>query len=116
MLSQLISCRQPPNFLQPVGGSPSATGFFQEYLAAPLVLALYLGWKIYSALSNNPNINYRGWKLFLRANEIDIWSGIRPGVLLTEEEQAANREARANMTTADRIIAVPKAFVTSLIL
>jgi hypothetical protein len=66
-------------------------------------------------MSSNPNINHRGWKLFLRANEIDIWSGIRPGVLLTEEEQAAKREIRANMTVAQRILSVPKALVSSLI-
>jgi yeast amino acid transporter len=102
--------------LQPVGGSPSADGFFQEYLAAPLIFTLYLGWKIYSALSSNPKVNYRGWKLFLRANEIDIWTGIRPNILLTEKEQAEKREARAKMTVADRILHVPKAFLTSLVI
>jgi len=52
----------------------------------------------------------------LRAHEIDIWSDIRPGILLTEEEQAAKREAKESMTMLDRILYVPKSFFTSLIL
>lgn len=51
----------------------------------------------------------------MRANEIDIWTGIRPNILLTEEEQAEKREARAKMTVADRVLHVPKAFLTSLV-
>jgi len=67
-------------------------------------------------MSKDPKINHRGWKLFLRVNEIDIWTGIRPGILLTEEEQAAKRESKAKMTMVDRILYVPKSFVTSLII
>jgi len=78
------------------------------------VLALYLVWKVYSATSRNPKVNYRGWKLFLRASEIDIWSGIRPGVLLTEEQQAEKRAEQQKMTTMDKILYVPKSFVYSL--
>jgi len=77
-------------------------------------LVLYLFWKIFSAVNKDPRINHRGWKLFLRANEIDIWSGIRPGVLLNEEQIAEKRAEREKLTTMDHIIAIPKAFATSL--
>lgn len=32
--------------LYPPGGSPNAQNFFSYYLAAPIVLALYVGWKV----------------------------------------------------------------------
>ena len=32
--------------LFPIGGSPNASAFFQQYLAAPMILALYLFWRI----------------------------------------------------------------------
>jgi hypothetical protein len=64
--------------------------------------------------SKDPKVNYRGRKLFLRANEIDIWSGIRPGVLLDEEQVAEKRAAREKMTIKDHAIAIPKAFISSL--
>lgn len=46
--------------LFPIGSSPSAKGFFNEYLAAPLILCLYLGWKIYK----------RDWTLFIGVHEM----------------------------------------------
>ena len=52
----------------------------------------------------------------MSANEIDIWTGIRPNILLTEEEQAEKRDADAKMTVVDRILYVSKAFLTSLVL
>jgi len=45
----------------------TAKGFFQSYLAAPLLLVLYVGWKIYT----------RDWTLFIKASEMDITSGMR---------------------------------------
>lgn len=57
--------------LFPVGGSPDAEYFFESYLAAPIVLALYIGWKIYS----------RDGKLFIRASEMNVTTGIRRGSL-----------------------------------
>ena len=41
--------------------------FFQQYLAAPIVIALYLGWKLYS----------REWRMLVPLHEIDLKSGAR---------------------------------------
>lgn len=57
--------------LFPLHSSPDAETFFENYLAAPIVLALYLGWKIYS----------RNWKMFVRTSEMDVTTGIRRGSL-----------------------------------
>ncbi|KAK0711250.1 amino acid permease [Lasiosphaeris hirsuta] len=47
--------------------TPSAEAFFQSYLAAPVVIALYLGWKVYS----------RDWRLYIPVEEMDLKSGAR---------------------------------------
>jgi amino acid transporter len=41
--------------------------FFENNLAALIVIALYLGWKPYP----------REWKLFIRASEMDVTTGVR---------------------------------------
>jgi amino acid transporter len=46
---------------------PDAGYFFQQFLAAPLILFLYLCWKVYS----------RDWRLFVRVHEMDLRSGAR---------------------------------------
>jgi len=53
--------------LFPIGGSPNASAFFSYYLAGPLVIVLYLGWKLYS----------RDWTLYIHARDMDITSGRR---------------------------------------
>lgn len=55
-------------FQQPPGGSPDATAFFQSYLAAPFVIFLYLGYKIYSRGAGG---------LYIKANEMDLITGMR---------------------------------------
>ncbi|KAF7527699.1 hypothetical protein G7054_g10388 [Neopestalotiopsis clavispora] len=54
--------------------TPDAETFFQLFLAAPVVIAFYIGWKIYS----------RDTKLFVRVHEMDLKSGLR--ALLPEDE------------------------------
>lgn len=44
-----------------------------SFLAGPIILALYLGWKMYS----------RNWKFYVAASEMDLDTGI---ALLAEEE------------------------------
>lgn len=63
--------------LFPLGGSPSASVFFENFLAAPIVIALYLFWKIWS----------RDWKLFIRAKDMDVTVGIRRGSLEVAAEK-----------------------------
>ncbi|KAK3333713.1 amino-acid permease inda1 [Cercophora scortea] len=46
---------------------PKAKVFFQVYLAAPIVLALYLGWKLYT----------RDWRFYIPVHEMDLKSGAR---------------------------------------
>ncbi|KAK4106457.1 amino-acid permease inda1 [Parathielavia hyrcaniae] len=46
---------------------PNAEDFFMSYLAAPIILALYLGWKTYT----------RDWRLWIPAEEVDLLSGLR---------------------------------------
>ncbi len=57
--------------LFPLGSKPDPETFFESYLAAPIVIALYLGWKVYS----------RDWRLFVRASEMDVTTGVRRGSL-----------------------------------
>ena len=67
--------------LYPVGGSPNVEAFFEEYLAAPLILALYLGWKLWT----------RDWVWFIKAEDMDVMSGLRTNMAelkaLAEEEE-----------------------------
>ncbi|KAH8691405.1 putative general amino-acid permease GAP1 [Talaromyces proteolyticus] len=58
-----------------------AQAFFENYIAAPLVIGLYLLWKLYSVYHKDPRINHRGWKPFLKVEEMDILSGMRDGAL-----------------------------------
>jgi yeast amino acid transporter len=59
----------------------SAELFFENYLAAPIVIALYVGWKIYSEYTSDPTVEKRGWKLWRSIEEIDVFSGMRDTAL-----------------------------------
>ncbi|KAI0867578.1 amino acid permease [Hypoxylon argillaceum] len=57
------------NALYPTPNStPNAETFFEGYLAAFIVIALYFFWKVYS----------RDWKLYVNLQDIDLSSGSRP--------------------------------------
>lgn len=53
--------------LWPVDGSPDAEAFFESYLAGPLILGLYAAFKVYS----------KSRRMFVRAGEMDVTSGMR---------------------------------------
>ncbi|EXJ69117.1 uncharacterized protein A1O5_08052 [Cladophialophora psammophila CBS 110553] len=74
--------------LFPLGSSPNAEVFFENFLAAPIVIALYLGWKIYS----------RDRKMFVRTSEMDVTMGIRRGSL-----EIAAEKGRTGWTKALRV-------------
>lgn len=57
--------------LFPIGEPPGAAIFFESYLAAPVILVIYLGWKIWT----------RDWRMWTKAEDIDIDAGRR----VTEE-------------------------------
>ncbi len=65
--------------LFPLHGKPDAEVFFENFLAAPIVIALYVGWTIYS----------RDWKLFVPASEMNVMMGIRRGSLEMALEQGS---------------------------
>ncbi|OAP59869.1 hypothetical protein AYL99_04871 [Fonsecaea erecta] len=71
--------------LFPLGSSPDAEVFFENFLAAPIVIALYIGWKLYS----------RDWKLFIRASEMDVTMGIRRGSLEIAAEKGRTGWSKA---------------------
>jgi yeast amino acid transporter len=62
--------------LWPVGGSPNAEVFFQNYLAAPIIIALYIFWKLWS----------RDWRMFVRVQDMDVTTGVRRGSLEMAQE------------------------------
>ncbi|KAK8217287.1 hypothetical protein M8818_001540 [Zalaria obscura] len=62
--------------LFPIGGSPDALPFFQSYLAAFIILALYLGWKLW----------IRDWTFFIRAKDMDLLTGLRSNIDELAEE------------------------------
>lgn len=76
----------------PVGGSPSATNFFQAYLAGPVLIFFYVIWKVYSWFkvpSHRP--------LWIATRDIDILTGMREGqaamisgVGVSEEQRRAS--------------------------
>ena len=92
-----------------MGSSPDVEVFFEDYLAAPLILGLYIGWKIYSSLSSNPRINYRGWKPFIRTHEMDLKTGMRENVLVEDTEP----ERRASV--AQEAVSFPKRVFSAFI-
>ena len=54
--------------LFPIGSPADAQAFFEGYLAGPIIVVLYLGWKIYS--------RGRGG-LYVKASEMDLTTGLR---------------------------------------
>ena len=86
LLSLFLARAKLTDGQKPVGDSPDAETFFEAYLAAPIILALYGGWKIFSALSTNPRINYRGWKPYIRLHEIDVTTDMREHILVEDPE------------------------------
>lgn len=80
-----VTAPGPPDNLDP-------STFFQLYLAGPLLIVLYLGWKSYSWFarpSDRP--------LFIRCRDIDIYTGMREGqrnmisgVDVTEDQRRAS--------------------------
>jgi amino acid transporter len=61
--------------LYPIGGPNLDTQtFFQLYLAGPLLIILYCGWKLYSWFKRPADR-----PLFIKLKDIDIYTGMREG-------------------------------------
>lgn len=76
--------------LYPIGGPYlDAQGFFIAYLAGPLLIGLYLAWKVYSWFyypSHRP--------LYVKIKDIDIYSGMREGQRSMISGQNVSEEQR----------------------
>jgi amino acid transporter len=61
--------------LYPVGGpNLNPTIFFQDYLAGPFLLALYIGWKLWSWFKVKEHRPF-----YVKIKDIDIYTGMREG-------------------------------------
>ena len=79
--------------MQPVGGGVgTAKSFFEAYLACPVVLVLWLGWKIYT----------REGYLFIRAKDMDILTGLRADIEVIADE--AHHKAPTSWKNAPRAV------------
>ncbi|CEP60043.1 amino acid permease GAP1 LALA0_S01e01706g [Lachancea lanzarotensis] len=67
----------------PPGDAPSAEAFFEAYLSFPVLLAFYVGHKLWK----------RNWKLFIRAKDIDIDTGRRVVDIDTLRQEVAEEKA-----------------------
>lgn len=61
--------------LFPVGGKPNAMAFFQSYLAGPVAIAFYVGWKIKIGIQTG------NWRFMVKAEDMDVTNGLREGTL-----------------------------------
>lgn len=69
----------------PVGKSPDVSYFFQQYLAAPIVLAFYLGHYFFL---------HKGWNVIVPVSEIDIDTGRKDLHLDLLKQEKEEEEAR----------------------
>ncbi|KAJ5606478.1 amino-acid permease [Penicillium lagena] len=57
----------------------SAESFFENYLAMPLIILLFVGWLIYTRINKDPRLERGGW--FIKVQDIDVFSNIRDSAL-----------------------------------
>jgi len=74
----------------PIGGEPNAQAFFEAYLAAPIVLAFFLFWKILKRTR------------FVRPMDVDLISGRRD--LNLAELKAQDLEEQSHWNAAHRYL------------
>ncbi|KAI0887507.1 amino acid permease/ SLC12A domain-containing protein [Annulohypoxylon maeteangense] len=67
--------------------TPDAADFFEQYLAAPIVIALYLGWKVYSG----------DWRMWVKLNDIDLMAGARPLEIDDDAEEIMEKKTWKNL-------------------
>ncbi|CCE72979.1 Piso0_000587 [Millerozyma farinosa CBS 7064] len=69
--------------LWPLGGSPNASDFFENYLSAPIVIFFYICHKIYT----------KNWRLYIKWQDIDIDTGRRELDLELFKQEIAEEKA-----------------------
>jgi yeast amino acid transporter len=79
--------------LYPVGGpNLDASTFFQLYLAGPLLIFLYVLWKVYSWFAEPAHR-----PLFIRSKDIDIYTGMREQQLHISGPEVSAEQRRINI-------------------
>ncbi|KAI0146019.1 amino acid permease/ SLC12A domain-containing protein [Hypoxylon sp. NC0597] len=66
--------------------TPDAAAFFQQYLAAPMVIVLYVFWKFWSGK----------WQMWINLNDIDLMAGARP-LEIDEDDEIVEKRTWANL-------------------
>lgn len=66
--------------------TPDAAAFFQQYLAAPMVIVLYVFWKFWSGK----------WQMWVNLNDIDLMAGARP-LEIDEDDEIIEKRTWANL-------------------
>jgi yeast amino acid transporter len=103
--------------LYPVGGpNLSPTIFFQDYLAGPFLLVLYLGWKVWSWFKRPEHR-----PLYVKIKDIDIYTGMREGQVelisgpqVTPEQRKESIVEMQDELKKKGAVGWAKAFVTSI--
>ena len=57
----------------------SAYDFFENYLAAPVIIALFIGWVVYTHFNKDPALDRGAW--LVKVENIDVMSNMRDGSL-----------------------------------
>jgi amino acid transporter len=100
--------------LYPIGGPYlDANTFFQLYLAGPLLIFLYVVWKVYSWWAHSADR-----PLFIRTKDIDIYSGMREGqrtLISGQDVPDEQRRASIQQLQEARKKKGPKDYIMSVI-
>lgn len=96
------------------GGTASAEAFFEAYLAAPLILFLYLIWKIYSFFAVPEHR-----RMWVPIKDIDVYNGMRAGQRDISDPDAPEEQRRQSIISVQEYrkkkwYDYPKAVATAL--
>lgn len=56
-----------------------AQTFFENYLAGPLIIGLFIFWMIYTKINKDPKLDRGAW--FVQVQDMDIFSNMRDSAL-----------------------------------
>ncbi|TKX20454.1 amino acid permease-like protein 5 [Elsinoe australis] len=74
--------------VSPIGGGATAESFFSSYLAAPVIIFLYVAWKFYS----------RSWgHMWVKLSEMDLNTGLRNDLEELAAEDGPKNRSLANL-------------------
>lgn len=76
--------------LFPIGGSPNAEAFFESYIAAPIVIALFVFWKLWT----------RNWTFGVKTSEMDLDTGRRDFDEIPQSQAAERRGSLRKLSRA----------------